>query len=226
MKTSLRLGVVMMLTALLAAPAVAQMQLLDTSTLVITEPTDIGGTILQPGTYTLTLYTGQPDRNVVRVLDADNELITTVLTVPHPLEPSEVIPDTRFVYFPAIEGEPRVLMTWFPANTPSGIGHDIVFGEERARLLATRAESRVVFYPDTVETVEIDEDIDLQVITPEDEVTTYVVTEPIAEIDMDEDRAVLGAAEELPATGSRTPLIALLGLVSLVSAFAIRMAIR
>lgn len=232
MKTLLRLGSLMMLIGVMAAPAFAQVPAPEvTTSWTIDEPTLVGETVLQPGTYRVEVVARPENRNIVRVLSTDGQtLYTTVLTIPHTLDPDEERPSSMFVFYPAAPGEPRALRTWYPANPPSGDGHDIVYDADHARALAARSKTRVVAYPATVETADLGT-TELQVVTPEARVETYVVPETrttIVETKPVETEPVMVAETrtELPQTAGNTPLLALLGLLAIAGAFAIRVAIR
>jgi len=183
--------------------------------LQVTAPLDVGGTILQPGDYNISVIPGRWDRNILQVWNTDrSELFTTILTVPHKEGPTGVqVAESRYVYYPAIEGHPKALRTWFAPNTPGTGGHDIVYPQGRAMELAPLVEAPVVAIPDEVEVAEL-ETVPLLVVTPDKEVLPY-----------EEERApeaepvrVAEYREELPQTASDVPLHAGLGLLSLLGA--------
>lgn len=242
MKHTMKVMAISAIALLLSLPAMAQTP--EVSTLPITEPTEVGGTILQPGTYLIRVVAPQADRNKVQITNVDRSTIyVTALTVPHQLEPNEKMPDTMFVYYPAGEGRPRALRTWFAPDPASGGGHDIVYEESRARQLARLAKQPVVSYHD-------EQMAELNVVTPEDTSVPYVyepapvVTPAPAVVETTEVTTVTTApapalvepepvpmasaapaedtAPEMPQTASRVPLLALLGLISLAGAVVIR----
>ena len=220
MKKMLKLVVVSAIALLVSVPAVLA-QTPESSTLPVTEPLDAGGTILQPGTYVIRVLPSNTDRNKVQITNVDgSEVFATLLTVPHPLEPNEEYPNTTFLFYPAAEGSPRALRTWFAPGTPTLIGHDIVYDESRAKQLARLANSRVVFQRDET----------LQVVTPAAEIETYTYVAPTTPVAtqttiVTETPAPMVSSEvEMPATASRIPLFALIGLVSVAGAIALRMA--
>lgn len=245
MKSSMSKLMAMSALALLIAAPGAFAQTPEASVLPVTEPLDVGGTILQPGTYTIRVLPSLTDRNKVQITSPDLKTVyATVLTVPHPLEPNEEVPSTTFVFYPAGEGQPRALRTWFAPNPDASQGgHDIVYDENRARQLARLAKSRVVSYTaDT--TVETRDTSTLQVVTPEATIERYEYVAPVVadntmttmtttttETTMTETPMVSSTettqiAEsrdvEMPATASNTPLLALLGLAALGGAVALR----
>lgn len=227
-------------TLLIAAPALVA-QTPEASILPVNEPLEVSGQILQPGTYTIRVVKSFTNRNVVQITSQDGQKVyATALTVPHPLEPNEEVPNTKFVFYPAEDGRPRALRTWFAADpAASGGGHDFVYDENRARELARLASSRVVSYPTQTASTEFNDTTGLSVITPEAKVETYtyvppptaiaetpapVVTTPRIEVQTQPTQIAEAQPMEMPRTASRLPLVTLLGLASLAGAIALRVA--
>lgn len=210
------LTVIALLTAM---PVLAQTP--EVSTLPVTEPLDVGGTILQPGTYLIRVVSPRADRNKVQITSLDRQTIyATVLTVPHELEPNEEVPNATFLYFPAGEGQPRALRTWFASDPASGGGHDIVYDETRARQLARLTNERVV-------TSRNDE---YAFVTPQATFEPYQAprtTTTVTTRTETRTTPMTSAAQtntvDMPATASRVPLMALLGLAALAGAGVVRL---
>lgn len=230
MRNTMKLLMVSAIVLMIAAPAaVAQTGSQEVSPLPVTEPLDVGGTILQPGNYVIRIVPTVGDRNRVQVLSPDLKTVyTTVLTVPHDLEPGEEVPNTTFVYFPAGEGQPRALRTWFAPNSAMQAGHDIVYEEGRAKQLARLAEGNVVAYRG-----EMTDNTQLEVVTPQQTIETYTWTAPTTTTQttvtttttpMTSSVETETAPVEMPRTAGNTPLLALLGLVALGGAVAVRAA--
>ena len=235
MKSMLKLLMVSAFALLISVPA-ALAQIPEVSTLPIDEPTDVGGTILQPGTYTIRVLK-RGDDNRVQILSPDLKTVyATVLTVPHQLEPNEEVPNTTFVFYPAGEGQPRALRTWFPSDPASEGGRDIVYEETRAKQLARLASAPVVSYR-----TEIVDDTPLNVVAPDATIETYTWTPapapPPVTLDttvdttatietpmMSQSTRTETTAVEMPRTAGRTPLVALLGLLAIAAAVVIRIA--
>ncbi|MFN2239900.1 MAG: hypothetical protein ABR524_10960 [Thermoanaerobaculia bacterium] len=213
MKTSMltSFAVVVMLAGLVFAPA-AQAQIPEYSAFNLNAPTYVGDTLLQPGQYLIRVLPGFSNRNQVQVTSLDRQTIhTTVLTVPHAMGPNEEMPNTMFVYYPAFEGQPQALRTWYAPDPVSKGGHDIVYDEDRARMLARAAQAPVVTNRGTIE------EADFYVVNPDERVVVY--TPPPVTV-------VAEARTELPRTAGSTPLFALLGLLSVTAAFVFRAANR
>jgi len=230
MKNILRLAMVCAFALLISIPAFAQTP--EASTLPVTEPLEVGGTILQPGTYMIRVLRSHVDRNKVQITNPEmTKVYATLLTVPHALQPNEKMPNTMFVYYPAAEGLPRALRTWYaPSPTVTQGGHDIVYDATRAEQLARLTKAPVVAYEAGTELADLD-DAPLEVVTPEAEKVPYVapVAPKVAETTkpMTSKAPPTQVAEsrpmEMPNTASNVPLIALIGLVSLAGAVAFRL---
>lgn len=226
MKSMLRLLAIGAVALLVSVPG-AFAQTPETSTLPVSEPLDIGGTILQPGVYTIRVLPSLTDRNKVQVTSPDLQTVfATVLTIPHQLGPNEEVPNTMFVFYPAEEGAPRALRTWYAPNpVASQGGHDIVYEESRAKQLARLAKSPVVSYRGETQVTELDK-TELHIVTPEATVETYTYTAPPTPVPMTSATPVQVAEArpiEMPRTAGRLPLIALLGLVSVGAAVVFRL---
>ncbi|MEO8380327.1 MAG: hypothetical protein ABI779_11740 [Acidobacteriota bacterium] len=226
----MKFAVVSAFALLISLTAFAQSP--EVSTLPVTEPLEVGGVILQPGTYMIRVLPSPADRNKVQITSPDRDKVyATLLTVPHALDPNEEVTNTTFVYFPAGEGMPRALRTWFAPNTSASFGgHDIVYEQTRAEQLARVSKSNVVSYTGTTQVADFD-NTELHVITPEAKVETYTYVAPAptpAPMISSERETTVQVADatpmEMPGTASNVPLIALLGLASLAGAFAVRMA--
>lgn len=244
MKRTLRLFATGVFALLVCMPAVYA-QTPETSRLPVTEPLDVGGTILEPGNYIIRLAPVRSNRDTVQVLSEDgSKVIATVMTVPHYFEPGEETPNSMFVYFPSGDGAPRALRTWF-ARFPEASqgGHDIVYSESRAKQLARLAKQDVVFTtPDTTTLSVVTPESTVEVYTPPSATITMTtettvetttpaptpVTETETTVETTETEPMVSSTEtetpEMPSTASRIPLMALLGLASLIAAVAIRIA--
>lgn len=231
MKNRMKLSAVGAFALLLAIPALAQTP--EASILPVTERLDVGGTILEPGTYLIRVLPSTTDRNKVQITNQDrSKVYATVLTVPHTLEPNEEVPNTTFVFYPPEDGKPRALRTWFAPNPEaSGGGHDIVYDDRRARQLARLANAPVPSYPATTPVEQLDT-APVAVVTPEPApVLTTPAPTPVVEVErpepmMSSEPAPVQTADtqpmEMPRTASNVPLMALLGLGALGAAVALR----
>lgn len=220
-----RLAVVLMLVGLLCVPA-AMAQTPEYSTITLTEVTDVGGKILQPGDYLIRVLPGYPNRNRVQITDLDRKTIYgTFLTVPHQAGPNELIPNTRLIFYPSLGSEPRALRTWFAPDPVGNEGHDFIYEEDRALALARVVEAPVVSYQEPIDVTVVDTEPELIVVTPDERTERYVWVDTDDDVDVDvvETRRVAEVRTELPRTSSSMPLLGLLGLFAFAGAFAFRM---
>jgi hypothetical protein len=211
--------------AVVATGANGQSSEKETSLLNVTEPVDVGGTILQPGTYRIKVVPLSTNRNLLRVTsDDESKLFVSVIAVPHAVTANQSFPDNRFVYFPpTTAGAPLALRTWFAADLVNG-GHDIVYPKRRALELAAAVKEPVVAFAD--ETKEADyKTVPLATVTPEPKAEMAIAEKAPEKLPepppamVAENRPVT----ELPRTASHTPLFALLGVVSLAGALSLRL---
>ena len=219
----LTVGMCAMLLVLGSAPqASAQITLGEQAFFTLTEPMDVGGTILPAGDYQIKTVPALANRNLLQVWSGDQTtLFTTLLTVPHH-EGNQVeeIPESRYLYYPASDSHIRALRTWFDGNTPGSGGHDIVYPRQRAMELAALAKEPVVAIPDEVKVAEY-ETAPLVVVTPEKEVKPYEVAKvekKAAVVEPIKVAEVRPQPQRLPQTASNIPMYAGLGLLSLLGA--------
>ena len=188
----------------------------EKSIFTVTEPTEIGSRVVPPGTYLIKVVPLSYNRNLVQVTSEDGaKVYASALATPHPKKLDEQIPSSRFLYFPASEGQPKVLRTWFAPSTP--FGQDIVYPKKRALELATTTKESVVAIPE--ETAETEyKTVPYTTVTREGTETEYT---PAPETKAAE---VLPppAPKALPRTASRVPLAGLLGALSLAGALVLR----
>ena len=181
------------------------------------ESLNVGGTILAPGTYRIEVVKLDDNRNMLQVKSVDGmTLFATVLSIPHATVAAEVMPETRFVYYPAAAGLPRALRTWYEEGRSSG--HDIVYPKGRALELAATLNQPVYAIPaDTKEAEYVT--VPVVIVTPEKQEKPYVFArkvEPPVQV------AEAKPVEELPRTASHVPLVGLLGLLAVAGALGLR----
>lgn len=187
----------------------------------VTEPLDVGGTILEPGDYQIMVLPLSGNRNTLRIMSPDgSKVFATVLSIPHVSGPTSVQnTDSRFVYYPASADSPKALRTWFAGDTLADNGHDIAYTKERAMELAALASEPVVAVSEQVPASE-HESVPLVLVNPNREMEPIVVAEqrPMPErtapVRQAENRA---DAQRLPQTASDLPLLAALGLAFVVA---------
>jgi hypothetical protein len=217
MKTWSRLLVLMFVAATLGLMSAgnAMAQIPEASFLRVTEPLDVGGTVLQPGVYVIRVLPLN-DRNLLQVTSEDrSKVFATVLSIPHATPATEEQTNTEYVLYPATAGSPRVLRTWFAPHSSSGGGHDIVYSEQRAMELAALANDRVVAYKDVTNADDLK-------ITPLEVVTADKAVEPYTEAAPAMKPMTMTSGSLLPGTASPLPLLALLGILMVGAAVGLR----
>ena len=213
------LGAIGLLFTIGTAPGVAS-PIPEASYLRVDEPLDVGGTILEPGTYVIRVLPSISNRNILQVTNEEmTKVFATVLSVPHPLPATVEQEFTRFVYYPAAGNSPRALRTWYAADSTSDGGHDIVYPERRAIQIAMVAHAPVVAYKDETSTEAL-KTTTLQVVTPDQKIVEYV--EPSRMEETPPRVAQLSEEDELPRTAGSGPLLVLIGSLLLVVGAAVR----
>jgi hypothetical protein len=198
------------------APAAPAQINTEKSLFTLAEPMDVGGFVLDPGTYRIKVVEMNSNRNVVQVTnEAGSRVFATVLATPHVIQTDETIPESRFAYFPAISGQPKALRTWFARDTP--YGQDIIYRKRRAMELAAVAKAPVIAIPDETKEAEYATTA-LAVVTPEQQVKPYEEPPPT--------RIAEARPAALPATASNLPILALFGFLFLGGAISVRMFAR
>ena len=231
MRNPLRLVVLCAIALLMSVPAAAQM-VPENSTLILDQRTDVGGTVLEPGTYMIKSVAESRDRSVVTISSPDgSKTYATVLTVPHHMDARAEKPNTEFVFYDTPAGELRALRTWYPADPVRKFdAYDIVYSDSRARELARLVKSNVVSYADTVTSTEYTT-TEIHTTTPEATIEAYVAPEPAptrtvtgtttTTLDVDDDNEPTQVAE-LPRTAGHVPLMALFGVLAMGGAALLR----
>lgn len=225
--TSLALGACVALLGVAAAPVALAQSEMENSTFTVTEPIDVGGFILQPGTYLIKVAMLASNRNMIQVTNVEQtKVFANVLATPHPIRGDEAAPSSRYIYYTTIPGQPKALRTWFARETSNG--QDIVYPKRRAMELAAAAKEPVIAIDDTVKETEY-KTVPITLVTPEQEVKPYEVQvaqtapetapEPAPAQPLVSDA---GSLKELPRTAGRVPLFAALGLLLLGGAFGLR----
>lgn len=183
--------------------------------------------ILQPGEYVIKLVDSATDRHIVRIFDKDEKnVITTILAIPnYRLRPTG---KTVFGYWEVPAGQPPALRAWFYPG--DNFGQEFAYPKEKAAQIAAfvkvavpaiAADTVAVEDLKTVPLVAVDATgttAELVQTAPEPAAAPAPVSEPDAApvATQTADRAADPApATALPHTASLTPLIGLIGLLSL-----------
>ncbi|MGC9950276.1 MAG: hypothetical protein ABSF64_28250 [Bryobacteraceae bacterium] len=190
-----------------------------------------GWGVLPAGTYVFKILDSQSDRHIVQIFNKDETTIyATILAIPnYRLKATD---KTVMTFRERPAGEPEALRAWFYPGR--NFGEEFVYPKAMAMALAKDTNTPVLFTAAEIP-VEVTEPIksaeepvvvalkEAPVMaakpTGEEVELAEVVTPPPAE-------TLVAMAPELPATAGKLPLIALLGLLALGAALALRVAER
>jgi hypothetical protein len=185
---------------------------------VVNEPVQVPGTVLEPGTYTFRLMDSPSDRHIVQVFNADGtRLITTVLAINnYQLEPSG---HTILAFEERPIGEPVALKAWFYPG--DNFGQEFVYPKQMATALSQVNETEVP-------AASPEQPAPAATTQPAETTPPQPVTEPQPAPQQEPAQATPQSTEpqpapELPKTASDEPLIGLAGLLALGGALALRL---
>jgi len=206
---------------LVAALPVAADQWDKKTTVTFSQPFEIPGMALPAGTYVFKLLNSSSDRHIVLVYnEKEDHLYKMILTINNfRLDPTK---DSVFKFNEErTKGSPQALRAWFwPGDT---WGQEFVYPKVKAKEIAQAAQVPVLS-TEAKPTEKAEELIEAPVVAvaPEKqeveiaEATPPPAPEPVAAAPAPVAEAAPAPAQELPKTASPMPLIALLGLSSLV----------
>lgn len=208
---------VSLLMVTLAAGARADTAFNKRTVVTFNQPVEIPGQVLSAGTYTIELYESFANRNIVRVYNSDRtQLIATVLAIPNlRLTPTG---DNVMKFLERPGNSPDALKAWFYPG--DNFGQEFVYPKARAVQLAQITHEAIPTVETEPATVEVLKSETIVAETPEQkevaiaEVIPTPAPAPAAEN--------LSPAPALPETASPVPLIALLGILSVSFAFALK----
>ena len=198
------------------------------STLTITTPLEVPGTVLDPGTYVVKLVDTESNRNIVTFMSADEtKVFATAIATPHVA--AEDPHHSTFVFYAVPEGSTKVLRTWFAPE--DRYGQDFVYPAERAAALRETTNTDVPVMT-AEQSREIAERSKPAAVVAEARPAPAPPPEqaPAAAPPSDSDRApapmTADATTALPHTASRTPLLLAAGVLALGIAGGLRFAGR
>jgi hypothetical protein len=199
---------------------------------------EVPGKILPAGTYTFQLMDSPSDRHIVQIFNADgSQIITTVLAInDYRLQPTG---QTVMKFNEQPGDSPDALRAWFyPGDS---FGQEFVYPKGRAIELAQKMNAVVpAVAADTLDDSAI-KTVAIVAVTPDQkevEVATAIQTAPPATVVTVEPvvqtpplaatvtPAPVVVDQELPQTASNTPLIALLGALSIGLALGLKMIMK
>ena len=207
------------------------------TTITVNEPVQIPGTVLQPGTYTFTLFDSQSNRHVVQVFNQDRtQLIATVMAIPnYQLQPAG---KTILEFAERPTGQPVALEAWFYPG--DNFGQEFVYPKDEATQLSQANGMNVPSLSDQDSTAETQPASpapvsDEQPASNSGPAATPAATPTAAPMSTqdqtpqtqspsgtDTSSQPRTTEKQLPKTASDVPLIGLVGLISLGAALTLR----
>jgi hypothetical protein len=183
--------------------------------LTFSEPVEVPGQVLTPGTYWFTIVDNPSNRNIVRIWNADRtRMVKTILAIPdYRMRPTQ---HTVINFAERPSGSPEAIESWFYPGL--SYGQEFVYPKTRATLLAKQTGRPVLSMPD--ERVSDPEPVIQQ--APVKAVTPSGEEVEMAEVVATQEVAQAAPPASLPQTGSLLPLVGLLGLLSLAGGFTLR----
>lgn len=208
----------------------------DNKTIItFSEPVEVPGLILQPGTYVFKLFGSISDRNIVQIFNKEmTHVYATILAIPDYRYKST---DRTVITFgergERMAGVPDAIHEWFYPG--KRWGHEFVYPKERAVELAKAYKQPVLAMPTEIASnitkpIESVDEPEVQtlkaapvvVVTPENkeiELAQARPTNPPASLQPMSSEETL---HQLPKTASSLPLLALLGLGAVGGWFTLR----
>jgi len=187
------------------------------------QPVEIPRVVLGPGTYVIKLVDIASDRDVVQFLNKrENHVFATVLAIPD-FEPNLVRDHSVFTFEERAANAPQALKTWFYPG--DNWGEEFVYPKAEA-IPTAPPPTTLAPRPAPVEPTRLavppapaSAPVIAQNVTP-----AKPEPKPPVEIAQAQPAPTPAPAKELPKTGSSLPLIALVGVLSIVSGAALRAA--
>jgi hypothetical protein len=245
--SSLRMGALAVL-ALAALSPLMKADEYDRKTIIsLSQPLEVPGAVLQPGTYVMKLFTSSSNRHIVQFMNErqNKQLALTFAIAAERVRPAE---KTLLTMYEGGQGSPQALRTWYyPGDT---VGQEFLYPHKQAVSISERDHVKV---PEIESTEKTSVTETAAAVTPAEPVATAPETRdepvliaraepapepapapepqaPAATAQADRTEPVAPAAadttttssDSLPQTASYGPLAGLIGGVSLILAFGMR----
>lgn len=220
------------LAALALLPGARADEWTQRTVLTFNEPIEIPGQVLPAGTYVFKLANSSSNRHIVQVFNKDeNRIFGMFLAIPdYRLRASEKT-IIKFAERPA--GSPQAIKAWFFPG--KNYGHEFVYPKAKAVALAEANDTPVPSMP-----VELTPDLTKPSRTMDGPEVAALIAAPLKAEEPTGEEVELAVAfapaeiaapapsgelpDQLPATATSLPLIGFVGLLSLGTAFALRVA--
>jgi LPXTG-motif cell wall-anchored protein len=197
----------------------------DKMTIVtVHEPIIAGNKVLDPGTYVWKLLDSQSDRHIVQIFDKDQQhLQTTILAIPdYRLQPTG---KTQFAFWETPAGVPKAVKDWFYPG--DNYGQEFPYPKKLVAQLASAAPVPVPTNYREPEPVPEPQPEAQPAPTPAPQPEAQPAPTPAPEpVPAPQTASPTQQPQSLPHTGSFSPLVGLLGLMSLSFAGLLTLATR
>ena len=181
-------------------------------------PVQIPGQVLPMGTYVFKLFSSQSTRDIVQVSNADDtHLIAYVFSIP--LYRPTPTDQTVFMFEERGSDSPQAIQGWFYPGRLQG--HQFIYGHQEAQIASAPTSDQ----PSPLVSAEpqIDEPKSEAVPEASTQIAESQTAPPPAPEPPTTTSDTPAANNELPKTASTTPLIALLGMLSLGGGLGLKM---
>jgi hypothetical protein len=205
--------------------------------LTFSEPVEVPGLTLQPGTYVFKLMDSTSNRNIVQIFDQDEtHLYATILAIPdYRLEPAD---QTVVMFSERPSGSPQAVQAWFYPG--DNYGQAFVYPESRALELAKATNRSIPTMPSETSStlttpaqsseesqVETMKNAEVGSVGPSGEETEVSQGTPESQTQpQTQPSEAEKSTSELPKTASPVPLVALIGMLLVASATALRVFLK
>ena len=220
----LALVAIVALLPVLFAPQARADEFNKKTVMTITEPIQVPGAVLQPGTYVIKLVDSATDRHIVRIMNADEtKVIATILAINnYRLKPTD---NSKFSFYEEPAGQPQALRAWFYPGDQ--FGQEFVYPKQSAMQIASVTNTAI---PDADTTADLS---NAPVTTvnnsgteaPLDQDTYTAPAAPAAPAAVADNTPAPApeAPARMPKTGSDAPLFGLLGVLALLALGGLRL---
>jgi LPXTG-motif cell wall-anchored protein len=197
--------------SLLPATVNASSNVQRRSKMILNEPVEIPGAVLQPGTYMVKVMDFKDEKEIVQFTSEDEQnVIATVLAIRDRRARTDD-GQTGFTYFQRGEGNPIALKSWYYAGDEWG--EVFAYPKAKAVVIARATHQEVVATP-----VESNPTLQAEVEVVKPEVAPTPAPEPAVMAEK--------APAQLPKTGSTLPLFGFIGLGALAGGAALHLGRR
>lgn len=202
-------------------------------------PVEVSGSVVLPaGKYVLRLVDSPSDRHIVQIMNENEDhLYATILAIPnYRLQPTG---KTVITFYEMPSGQPEAIRAWFYPG--DNFGQEFAYPKRRAAEISNVVSAEVPVAPENMETAAMLAKIEepAAVTPPPPRAQPPVTAEASVKSEVETARVEstphepaptpatkIPAERQMPRTAGEMPLVALLGILSIVSAIGVRIAAR